>query len=58
MKKLASVLRRVRLVPRRRLRIVPPMTPEERAHLMFLSARLGLLLGLFLGAALLAWWFG
>jgi hypothetical protein len=34
------------------------MTPWERAYIMRFSARMGLLLGLFLGAALLAWWFG
>jgi hypothetical protein len=31
--------------------------PQQRAHLMRLSAWTGLALGFFLGAALLAWWF-
>lgn len=49
----------VRWLPRRqrRLRIDPPMTAWERAHLMIFSARLGLLIGVFLAVALLAWWF-
>jgi hypothetical protein len=34
------------------------MTPWERGHVMSLSARIGLLLGMFLGGALLACWFG
>jgi hypothetical protein len=31
--------------------------PQQRAHLMRLSAWTSLALGFFLGAALLAWWF-
>jgi hypothetical protein len=41
----------------RRLRIEPPPTREQWAHLMMFSARIGLVLGAALGMALLGWWF-
>jgi hypothetical protein len=33
------------------------MTPWQRAHLMIFGARLGLVIGVFLAFAVLAWWF-
>jgi hypothetical protein len=51
-------MRRLPRLRRRRLRIEPPLAPCERATLMVASARIGIGLGILLGAALLAWWFG
>ena len=55
---IANTMRWLGRLRRRRLRIEAPMTPRERVWLMVFSARIGIGLGILLGAALLAWWFG
>jgi hypothetical protein len=42
---------------RRRLRIEGPIPPAERSWLIWFTARLGFLIGIGVGAALLVWWF-